>query len=338
MKRLLAIAALAFVVLVAGSAAADTFAVTIVSQTSSTITLGWTPQPGYGYLFSADGVLVSRTNDPSRSQVKFSKNSANSYDIDVIVKGANGHCCTTPPPPPPAGNVVEFIGTVPASEFLQRVNSAPAGALTVRPVAGQATFTVNGDVSEFTRANVTIQRAVFRSELLVNASADNLTIEDSKLQFFYLRQGGVANFTLQRSLVDGENVHNQNWMYDASNFRFLNNTFVRFNDTSDPNNHSEAIFVAAGNKDGLIQGNVFDNNGRTGHLFFSWWGGSEANSTTWPTRICVKGNTFRNTNGAYDIQYRQEFPASWPLYIEAPPSNTWSTVNGGSSFPTKACP
>lgn len=97
MRRLLVVGALSLVVLVAGGAAADTFAVTLVSQTNSTITLGWTPQSGYGYLFSLNGQLVSRTNDPSRSTVKFSKGT--SYDIDVIVKGANGHYPPAPPPP-----------------------------------------------------------------------------------------------------------------------------------------------------------------------------------------------------------------------------------------------
>src|SRR6188472_1768092 len=98
--RALAVAAIALTVLVAGGAAADTFTVTLVSQTSSTITLGWTPQPGYGYLFSANGTLVSRTNDPSRSQVKFAK--ANTYEVAVIVKGAIGTYPTEPPPPPKA--------------------------------------------------------------------------------------------------------------------------------------------------------------------------------------------------------------------------------------------
>jgi hypothetical protein len=99
MKRVATIAAIAFVVLVAGGAAADTFQVRLVSQTNSTITLGWDPQPGYGYLFSAGGTLVSRTNDASRSSVKFSKVPSGQYDVDVIVKGANGHY-----PPPAAGD------------------------------------------------------------------------------------------------------------------------------------------------------------------------------------------------------------------------------------------
>jgi hypothetical protein len=82
----------------AGSSA-DTFAVHLVSQDTTTVTLGWSPQPGYGYLFSRDGVLVARTYDQNRSSVRFSK--ATSYDIDVIVKGANGHYPEAAPPPLP---------------------------------------------------------------------------------------------------------------------------------------------------------------------------------------------------------------------------------------------
>lgn len=90
MRRLIAVAAVALMVLVAGGAAADTFAVTVVSQTSSTITLGWTPQPGYGYLFSSGGVLRSRTNNANASSTTFTKVTPASYDIDVIVKGNSG--------------------------------------------------------------------------------------------------------------------------------------------------------------------------------------------------------------------------------------------------------
>jgi hypothetical protein len=96
MRKLALFAVGGLLIFATAGASADTFAVTLVSQTSNTITLGWTPQPGYGYLFSANGQLVSRTNDASRSTVRFTK--ANTYDIDVLVKGANGHYPTTPPP------------------------------------------------------------------------------------------------------------------------------------------------------------------------------------------------------------------------------------------------
>src|SRR5262245_16685201 len=97
MRGLLAIVAVARLVLVAGGAAADTFAVRLVSQDATTITLGWDPQPGYGYLFSADGNMVSRTNDPNVSQVTFSKQFS-SFDIDVLTKGVNGHYQPSSPP------------------------------------------------------------------------------------------------------------------------------------------------------------------------------------------------------------------------------------------------
>jgi len=86
------------------ASSADSFEVRLVSQTNSTITLGWDPQPGYGYLFSVDGQLVSRTNDASRSSVKFSKG-ASSYEVAVVAKGATGTyppAAPPPPPPPPA--------------------------------------------------------------------------------------------------------------------------------------------------------------------------------------------------------------------------------------------
>ena len=80
-----------------------------MSQDATTITLGWTPQPGYGYLFSSGGVLRSRTNDASRSTVRFAKVTPASYDVDVIVKGANGHYPDITPPPPPKAQCEDLI-------------------------------------------------------------------------------------------------------------------------------------------------------------------------------------------------------------------------------------
>lgn len=98
MKRAALIGGIMVALLVGGAQAAGELTLTVVSETNSTVTLGWQPQPGYGYLFSADGQLVSRTNDPSRSSVKFSKQYS-TYEVAVIVKGATG---VYPPPVPKA--------------------------------------------------------------------------------------------------------------------------------------------------------------------------------------------------------------------------------------------
>src|SRR5574338_109631 len=101
MKRVSAMLVIAIMLLGASAAAADTLDVHLVSETSSTLTLGWTPvTSGYGYLFSADGNIVSRTYAPSRSTVQFSK-SYSTYEVAAIVKGATGSYPPAEPPPPP---------------------------------------------------------------------------------------------------------------------------------------------------------------------------------------------------------------------------------------------
>lgn len=56
---------------------------TKISETPTTITLGWEPVQGCeGYVFYRDGTRVSRTFDPTRDRVKFSKGT--SYRVEAI--------------------------------------------------------------------------------------------------------------------------------------------------------------------------------------------------------------------------------------------------------------
>jgi chitodextrinase len=78
--------------------------------------LGWTPQPGFGYLFSTQAsagaplVLVSRTNDPARASVRFSKG-AFSYEVAVITKGYSGVYPTVQPNDTAAPSVPSNVRT-----------------------------------------------------------------------------------------------------------------------------------------------------------------------------------------------------------------------------------
>lgn len=102
MRRAALLGAIAVALLTGGAQAAGELTLTVVSQNSSSITLGWQPQTGYGYLFSVNGTVVSRTNDPSRSQVRFGKVTNGTYEVAVIVKGQTGTYPPTSPPPPKA--------------------------------------------------------------------------------------------------------------------------------------------------------------------------------------------------------------------------------------------
>src|SRR5581483_10943973 len=92
MKRVTSLAALAAATVSAAVIATTQFTgssssldVRVVSETATTITLGWTPQ-GNGYAFYRDGVRVSHTINGSRSTVKFGKpdKKPHTYGVAII--------------------------------------------------------------------------------------------------------------------------------------------------------------------------------------------------------------------------------------------------------------
>ena len=66
-------------------------ALSLVSQTPTTLTLGWTPPQGVtAYRFSSEKQLkATNTNDPSRTDVKFAKGSA-WYKVEALSVLAEG--------------------------------------------------------------------------------------------------------------------------------------------------------------------------------------------------------------------------------------------------------
>jgi hypothetical protein len=94
----LAALAVATVLLVGGAASSATsFQVFKISETQNSITLGWARQPGDGYRFWRNGVVVSRTFDPSRTSVKFSKGLSYKVEVQLVSFGNTG---LYPVPPP----------------------------------------------------------------------------------------------------------------------------------------------------------------------------------------------------------------------------------------------
>jgi hypothetical protein len=90
-KTVLAGLSVLTVLLVGGSSvAATSFPVRRIAETQSSITLGWDKQPGDGYRFYKDGVVVSRTFDPARTSVKFSKGQSYKVEVQLIQYGNSG--------------------------------------------------------------------------------------------------------------------------------------------------------------------------------------------------------------------------------------------------------
>ena len=93
---------------------------------------------------------------------------------------------------------------------------------------------------------------------------------------------------------------------------------------SDQSAHSQAIYVGY-STNGLIEGNTFENNGTTSHIFFTWWGETANPSSSYPRNICVRNNTFRDGPDVfhyYDVNFRAEIPSSAGIVIERDATST----------------
>jgi len=76
----------------------------VVSQTETTITYGWTPEPesnSDGYRFYVNGARVSNSADPLLSSVTFQKVPDAKYGITELFRGPLFEDQPTPPTPPP---------------------------------------------------------------------------------------------------------------------------------------------------------------------------------------------------------------------------------------------
>ena len=100
----------------------------------------------------------------------------------------------------------------------------------------------------------------------------------------------------QNSLSPGKGAN------PSDGFLIAGNTFHDFQCDSP---HSEALYIAAYSRRGLIENNTFRNNGNTSHIFFTWcdatnddcasWGGGYKDPTDW----CVRQNTYFDTWTAF---------------------------------------
>jgi hypothetical protein len=144
MMRLLAIL-FAALVLAAPASAAD-FPLSVVSETATTITLGWDPQTGAdGYRFYVNDVAVSRTFDPSRGTVRFGKVPDATYRVEALdVTGIGSGVYPRPTPPPsPVGTTIVTSGRWVCNQPLAQYGPLPIRVVQTMPSSDDA---LNGSV------------------------------------------------------------------------------------------------------------------------------------------------------------------------------------------------
>jgi hypothetical protein len=243
-----------------------------------------------------------------------------------------------------AMNVLPLSGTLDADAFESAVEGAPAGPLVVEPAGGEETFTVTGDV-ELDRASVSIRRATFTDSITFTRTSTGSSLHDSKLVAAHIL--GADDITWQSNTFDSQCLVAQNFIMDEpagvvpERFRILDNSFRNYHYCADESVHSEALYIGYSDG-GLIEGNVFEDNGTTAHVFFTWWGATADPGVSWARNICVRGNTFRRAiNPYFSIQIRSEIAAT--SNISADPNNVTDRAlignsDGESNDFIRACP
>lgn len=282
---------------------------TITVSTNATDNVGVTKVEFYrdGSLFNTDTASPYSTSFDTTSISDGTHTfGAKAYDAANNVGTSSNVSVTvsnvTPPPPPGDKEMISV------AEFNAR---AVAGATV-------ANVHVTGGV-EITKANVTVRDSVLDGSIEFETGASGSKLLNSQLSGgFYM--WGADNIVIEGNVFDGHGNDSGAKMWDKpagntpSGWMIRNNTFQNFYKTD--GSHTQAIYVGY-STDGLIEGNTFTNNGNTAHIFFTWFGNEANPATSYPRRICVRGNTFNETAGAfYDVNMRNEIPLSADIKIQ----------------------
>jgi hypothetical protein len=307
MKSVLGVCALAIALcVVAAAVAAPRLQLAIKSSTARTVTFVWTPPAGAtGYTFWVGGKRVSATQDGTRSAVKFARASCDGkggcYEVRARTVLAVGSSSGRQGVQGPTRE------TITPSQFAQRVSTGT----TISNV------TVTGSVS-IGAPNVTLEDSEIQGTINLPSSAQHVTIRDTAAVDFVAH--GADYVTLDGDTLDGGPGKScQNFIWPGANrdpathWQITNSTFRNYQ-CEDP--HSEALYIASDAAFGLIQGNIFINNGSTSHIFFTWCndlGGNENLCAAYgqgngaPHDWSVRDNTFLDTWRAYyAVSIREE--------------------------------
>ncbi len=180
------------------------------------------------------------------------------------------------------------------------LTSAQFAAL-VKPGAYISDVKVTGSIS-WNVPNVTLRNVQFDTVELT-PGADGAKLLGVKGRAFYI--WGVSHWEIgEASVFDGGGVTSDSKLWDrggtvGTDWVIRDSTFRNFY-SSDPADHNQAIFVGS-STNGLIENNDFENNGNTGHIFVSSFGTNAitAGATAVTPSVCIRGNTFGPTHGAF---------------------------------------
>lgn len=175
---------------------------TVLNQTGLAVTVGWTPVPGCaGYVFYRDGVRVSNTWNPTRSQVKFALDgNPHTFKVEAVAAVDSGTIqigAPTPiPQPQPAPSWAAYWDRQPAQVNITRPTvkvasqSALLQAITATPGGELIQYTGGKDLT----GELTVQRYGPLSVVDLMGAKLTGTPAGSQLPNFFLKKTGGIRF------------------------------------------------------------------------------------------------------------------------------------------------
>lgn len=193
---------------------------TVISQTSTKVTLGWTPPAGIaGYEFTLDGKRVSNTWDPSRSQITFGKPDSGShvYEVDALtVTSAGSQTAPTPSTATaPTTTTVPTTTTAPSSPTFASETSYPPAPFTATKtvdVSSQAAF-MSAWNSIVPDEQINVHGVTFTGEVVL---ANKKLSDWAQISF-----DSTTRFVGPSSAVNLPSL----WIHDDSHIRFYGGDF-----------------------------------------------------------------------------------------------------------------
>jgi hypothetical protein len=238
-------------------------------------------------------------------------------------------------------HVVELTGTQTGSSVASMINSLGAGSVLVRPRDGSGATIDNG--MNIPRSDVTLYGLDLTGAFHFAEDTVMWDVHAEPAQFY---TSGADGWLIRDSLWSGGagstlgqgcsgNVYAQSFISNSSNWVIQDSTFRNYVPSQSlcATEHSEALYIQCGARQGTIRNTTFTNNGTTAHIFFTWW--PNQTQACYPDDICVEANTFTLLHDAYfDIDSRHELPSNLGISIDP---GQGASLNGPSSW-IRACP
>lgn len=265
----------------------------VISQTASTITLGWTPPAGAsGYRFtSSASAKVSVTWDPSRNSVKFSK--ADWYKVEALQVGAAGvypSVAPPPPPPPPPPPISTTFGAKLHDGFEWVLQESPGPVVSVSTVSellaalSRSGAIIDGGGRAFQLSDQLTLPAVSALTTLQNARLTGGRIYKANSSKWRLRNLDISLGSPEDNVkadsdgafldIDSCNIHNAPrqgiLLYPHSDF-CLRNSRVHHNGST--TNQDHGIYTGGGSRLLIYNTAFYENQAYNGQFYPHYHGG-----------------------------------------------------------------